>query len=253
MKTLNHLKAILMMGAAAASLTGCIMSGDKTSKSDYASDEQSAFMVSEVSSMGSAADQMGAPAAKLGIDSSDITGELVIDPFKYDSTCKCFVRKAKFTNDKGYERLRFDSLTFVDTNGDTLSVFDRKAVGKFYHKRHVIRSKGGNDFDVTFDIQVDVKTEGSDKVGVWNGTAVGSYNGEALAQGSIVDVKRVVTNGHYGFPVSGSVEIDRPFFHFTIEFLGDGRAKATIKNKKNGRIHIIWIDVDGKESAPVDQ
>jgi hypothetical protein len=255
-KTLLGLQGMLLAGAAAFALTGCLTSPDKTAKSDFASDDQSAFLVSEVDQMGQAADESNGPAAKIGIgglDSGKITGELVIDPFKYDSTCRCFVRRAKFTNSKGYERLRLDSITFVDTNGDTMSVFNRKALGKFYHKRHVTRTKGGNEFDVTFDIQVEVKTEGDNKVGVWNGTVDGTYNGEALAAGSINDVKRVVTNGHYGFPVSGSIEIDRPVFHFLVEFLGDGKAKATIKNKKNGRIHIIWIDVDGTESAPTEQ
>src|SRR4029078_2333742 len=120
-------------------------------------------------------------------------------PLPYDSTCHCFVRRAKFTNDNGYERLRFDTITFVDTHGDTMSLFNRKALGKFFHKRHVMKSKGPYDIDVLFDIQVEVKTEGTDKVGIWNATMSGTFNGQEFKSGTVTNVKRVVVDHHFAF------------------------------------------------------
>jgi hypothetical protein len=245
------LQGMFLAGAAAFALTGC-MTNEEGKNKDFASDGQASFLVSEVDQMGQTLDE-GAPAAKFGIDSSDITGELVIDPYKYDSTCKCFVRRAKFTGSEGFERIRLDSVVLVDTNGDTLSEFKPRAIGKAYHTRHVTKSKGDKEIDVVINFTVDIKHEGDTKVGVWNGTMSGSYNGQEFKTGTATNVTREVHDGHFGFPVSGSIEIDRPVFHFTVEFLGDGRAKATIKNKVNGRIHVIFIDKNYGETDPVEQ
>lgn len=251
-KTLYSLHGLILAGAAAFSLTGCITSGDNKVASDYNSDGSGSFFTSEIDQMGQTLNDNSAPAAKVGV-ADTITGELVIQPFTYSADCKCFVRTATFTNSNGYERLRVDSVTLVDTNGDTLSVFNRKAMGKAFHKRHVTRTKGGMDFDVVFNMEVDIKMEGANKVGVWNGTMSGTFNGEPFKSATITNVTRVLTNGRFQFAESGTVEIDRPVFHFLLEFLGGGDAKLTITNKLNHKVHIITIDRDYKESAPVAQ
>ena len=63
---------------------------------------------------------------------------------------------------------------------------------------------------------------------------------------------RVWENGRFGFPESGTIEVDRPVLHFLVEFLGDDKAKVTIKNKVNGKIHILFVDNDYHESDPVE-
>ena len=81
----------------------------------------------------------------------------------------------------------------------------------------------------------------------------GNYNGEAFKSGTISQVIRPWENGHFLFPTSGTVEIDRPVFHFLIEFLGDDKATVTIKNKLTGKIHILYVDKNYNESDPQAQ
>jgi hypothetical protein len=181
-----------------------------------------------------------------------ITGELVIAPWSYQEDCKCFVRKARYTGHKGYERERLDSVTFLDSAGAEMDKYRPSQVAKVIYRRNVHHEKGAREMDVRIDLTVDIKVEAGSKVGVWNGTMGGTFNGQEFKSATITNVVRPFSEGRFRFPGSGLIELTRPVYKFTVEFLGDGKAKVTIKNRLNGRIHMIWVDKDYKESDPAD-
>lgn len=249
LKTLALIGAI---GAASLAFTGC-MTQEGGNSGDFASDGQGAFLVTEMDQMGQALG--GMPAAGLAKASASdtiiIKGELVIDPFSYQAGCQCFVRRARFTGHKGYERERLDSVTFLDAAGATLDTWKPAGVAKILYRRNVEHTKGAREVQVRIDITVDVKTEAGVKVGVWNGTMTGAFNGQEFKSGTIANVVRPFVDGRFRFPESGTIELTRPLFHFFVEFLGDGKAKVKIRNLRTGRIHILWVDKDYNESDPV--
>jgi hypothetical protein len=247
------LRTLALAGVASLFFTGCL-TDKEGKKSAYDSDGQSAYVATEVDQMGQVYDQISADgAAKTSAASGfTITGELVIEPFKYDSTCGCFIRRAEYTGMKGYERLRIDSVTLLDSTGAKMDKFQKAKVAKIIHTRNVTKTKNGKQADIRFDITVDIKSDAGVRKGEWNGTMTGSYNGQEFKSGSITKVVRVWEDGRFHFPESGSVELDRPVFHFLVEFLGDSKAKVTITNKLNHKIHILWVNQDYNESDPVD-
>ena len=253
-KLTRSLRALALAGSAALVFTGCL-TDKEAKKSSYDSDGQSAYLSTEVDQMGQVYDQIATDgAAKTSAEEGfTITGELVIEPFKYDSTCGCFIRRAEYTGIKGYERLRIDSVTLIDSTGAKLTKFHKAKVAKIIHTRNVTKSRNGKQADIRFDITVDIKTDAGVRKGEWNGTMTGSFNGQEFKSGSIDQVVRVWDEGRFHFPESGSIEVDRPVFHFLVEFLGDMKAKVTITNKVNNKIHILFVDKDYNESDPVDE
>jgi hypothetical protein len=247
------LTSLTLAGAASLLLSGCFTQNEEA-KSSYSSDGQSAYVSTEVDQMGQVYDQISAdgPAAKTSGSGLTITGELVIEPFKYDEGCACFIRHAHYSGIKGFERDRIDSVTLLDSAGATMDKFQKAKVAKIIHKRNVLRTKGSREADIRFDITVEIKTDAGVRKGEWNGTMTGSYNGQEFKSGTIAKVVRVWADGRFHFPESGSIEVDRPVFHFLVEFLGDFKAKVTITNKVNHKIHILFVDKDYHESDPID-
>lgn len=245
------LKTIAIAGAASLFMTGCIT--ETKDPSAFNSDGQSAYMTAEVDQMGQIYDGGSAGAAKTSAGELTITSELVIDPLTYHEDCTCFVRHAKFTTSQGFERDRLDSVTLFDSAGATLSKFQPALISKIVHTRNVTKTKGGNDADIRIAFTVDIKTEAGAKVGVWNGTMSGDYDGQAFKSGTLTNIVRPWVNGRFRFPTSGTAELDRPVFHFLAEFLGDDKAKFTITNKVNHKVHILFVDKDYNESDPQDQ
>lgn len=258
MRITTGLKAMALLGALSATLTGCLTreGGD----SDYASDGQGAFLVSEMDQMGQSlggfqgaglAKAGAAGATKVGADFV-IEGELLIDPWSYQAECQCFVRKARYTGFKGFERERLDSVTFLDAAGEEMDAYRPALVSKVLYRRNVHHEKGAREVDVRIDITVDIKTEAGDsaKVGVWNGTMSGTFNGQEFKSATVTNVVRPFSEGRFRFPESGSIELTRPVYKFNVDFLGEGRAKVTIKNRRNGRVHILWVDKTYQETEP---
>lgn len=253
-KLTRTLNTLALIGGASLLFSGCLMNKEED-KSSYNSDGQSALVTSEMDQMGQVYDQMpgDAGAAKTSaLDGFTITGEKVIEPFKYDSSCACFIRHATYSNVAGYERDRIDSVTLLDSTGATMDKFKKARVAKIIHKRNVVKTKGAHEADIRFDITVDIKTDAGVRKGEWNGTMTGSYDGQAFKSGTISKLVRVWEDGRFRFPEAGTIELDRPVFHFLAEFLGDGKAKFTITNKVNGKIHILFVDHDYHETDPVD-
>jgi hypothetical protein len=247
------LRSLALIGASAIAFTGCMT--QEAGEGDYASDGQGAFLVSEMDQMGQAIGEFPAGGLAKSAESRDIVikGELVIDPWAYRAECQCFVRRAEFTGHKGFERLRLDSVSFLDSAGAVMDSFRPAQIAKAVFRRNVTKSKDGRQVDVRFDITVDMKWEGAQRVGVWNGTMSGSFNGQEFKSGTIANVARPFVDGHFRFPEAGTLEINRPVFHFKVEFLGDGKAKVTIRNKANNRIHILWVDKDYNETPAVEE
>jgi hypothetical protein len=154
---------------------------------------------------------------------------------------------------KGFERDRLDSVTLYDSAGNTMDKFRPAQVSKIVHSRNVTKAKDGRQADIRFDFTVDIKTEAGVKKGVWNGTMTGSYNGQEFKSGTMANVIRPWENGRFRFPAAGTIELDRPVFHMLAEFLGDGKAKITITNKVNHKIHVFWVDANYRESEPAEQ
>ena len=241
------LRSLALAGAAALAFTGCITSTDNTATAAD-NDGQAAYMTSEVDQMGQVYGQIGDGLAKTSAFGVTITGELVIDPFKYHDSCQCFVRHAVYTGMKGFERDRLDSVKLYDSAGAIMSKWRPAQIAKIVHSRNVKKSGNGRDADIRFDIVVEIKDDAGVKKGTWNGTMTGSYDGSPFKSGTMTDVVRTWDSGHFGFPESGNIEIDRPVLHLLAEFLGDSKAKVTITNKVTGKIRILYVDANYKET-----
>lgn len=245
------LRTLGLAAAAALALTGCVTSGDDSAAAASGdNDGQAAYVTSEVDQMGQVYGQIGDAAAKTSAFGVVITGELVIEPFRYHDSCQCFVRHAVFTGMKGYERDRLDSVRLYDSAGALMDKWRPAQIAKIVHSRNVKKSGNGREADIRFDITVDIKSDGGVRKGTWNGTMTGSYNGSEFKSGTMTKVVRTWDNGHFGFPESGTIEIDRPVLHFLAEFLGDSKAKVTIKNQVTGKIRILYVDADYHETEP---
>jgi hypothetical protein len=244
------LQTLALAGAASLLLTGCLTKNEDSAS--YSSDGQSAYMASEVDQMGQVYDQISIGAGKTSALGLTITGEKVIEPFKYDSSCTCFIRHAAYSNIEGFERDRVDSVTLLDSAGAAMDKFQKAKVSKIIHSRNVVKSKGGKEANIRFDITVDIKTDAGVRKGEWNGSMSGAYNGQEFKNASIVKVIRVWEDGRFRFPESGTISLERPVLKFFVEFLGEGKAKVTITNKVNHKIHILWVDKDYNETDPVE-
>lgn len=253
MKTMNitpSIRTLALVGAASLALTGCMTQEEKSA--DFSSDGQGTFLVTETDQMGQTLSEI--PSGTLGKASASpltIEGELVIDPFAYKADCACFVRRAHFTGHRGYERIRLDSVTLLDSAGATMDKFKPASVAKVIYRRNIDHSKGAKEAQVRIDLTIDIKTEAGVKMGVWNGTMTGTFNGQEFKSATVTNVVRSFVDGRFRFPESGTIELTRPIYHFLVEFKGEGKAKVTIKNRLNGRIHILWVDQTYKETAPV--
>lgn len=244
------LRSLALAGACAFAFTGCMTNEEK---SDYSSDGQSAYMTSELDQMGQVYGQIGGGALeKSSALDFVITGELVVEPFKYDTACGCFIRHATFSGMRGFERDRLDSVWLYDSAGAPMDKFRPAQVGKIVHTRNVTKSKDGRQADIRFDVVAVIKVENGVRKGVWNGTMTGTYNGQEFKNGSMTNIVRVWNEGRFGFPESGTLSLTRPVFTFLAEFLGDGKAKITIRNKANKKVHVLWVDAKYNETDPVE-
>ena len=83
-----------------------------------------------------------------------LPGEQVTEPLTFHADCSCYVRKATYTREQGFER--DDSIQFFDSLGmiipDTVKTVK---AAKVTHKRHVVKTNGGRDADILFDMTID--------------------------------------------------------------------------------------------------
>ena len=190
----------------------------------------------------------GTPKLVAGIDIDTVTYDLTIHPFSWDTVAgdTFAVRTATLTCSDGYERVRVDTLTFDDHNGNTMRHPTLATVDSIHHVRHVTRDKGGNELDITVDMHSTLSAlGGGDYTHVKNGTITGTYDGENAITGTITDVTRNYVSGHWQlFPQSGSIIPEFPRRDYEINFLGLGVVKLTITNNSTGKTKVVTITVD---------
>jgi hypothetical protein len=147
------------MATLATLFMGCETIAESENQMD-ADDGQSAFITNEVDQMGQSLSGLSdGSLAKAGSSLADtITGEKIVERFGFVEACECFVRKASYTNSNGYERVRMDSVTLLDSSGAILSKWDRSLIAKLVHKRHITRNKGSHDIDVHINTEATFKT-----------------------------------------------------------------------------------------------
>ncbi len=270
MKLTNAISPVLKYSAAAALLTlgftGCMTSPSSSSNTaGYTSSGESAFIKQESENMGQVWNSGASASTSTGLakEASDtvmdtITGDLVITPLHYDSACQCFVRVANYTSSVGFERQRLDSITLVDSNGNPMSRFRPLLAKTIIHNRHVtrIRSNLGTEVDVNFNTTLTWADSGSKRVGVWNGTITGTFNGVTFKTGSIDNVVRTwyPLLLRFGFPSSGSIDIDRisgkgAEFTLDIVFTGEGSADVSVTNKATDKTLTIHIGLNNVETS----
>lgn len=244
--------AIAAIALSSVFFTGCETIAESTSD-DSNLDGQSAFVTSEIDQMGQSLE--GLPASGLAKEATSnadtITGEKIVERFGFVEDCSCFVRRASYTNSNGYERIRLDSVSLIDSAGEVMTEWNRRKVSKLVHKRHVTRNKGSHDIDVHFNTEATFKLDNGVLVGVWNGTMTGTFDGDDFKSATITNITREWANGKFNFPISGSVTVTRPLRIYAIEFLGDGDAKATITHRLNGKVTVITIDRNYQEKPSV--
>ena len=175
------------------------------------------------------------------------TYDLVIHPYTWDSAIGGYIRLATLTCSDGYERTRVDTLTFYG-NAGVLRYPTLADVDSIHHVRHVTRTRGGNELNITVDMHSTITA--LDQSGAYrhvkNGTIIGAYDGETVATGTITDV----TRNYYPlihwqlWPVSGSITADFPRRSYEVAFLGAGFAQLTITNKATGKTRMVTITVD---------
>lgn len=218
-----------------------------------ASTNSDAALTGEAADMGREMDDMAATqgsgiSAALLKSAADVDSAMFsVDPPHYDSACACFLRTATWSGD-GFERVRVDSITYLDAAGAPLHARNFAKLKSIHHIRRVTRTVGAHVFAIRFETTADVSV-GTDTTGVWNGTVTGSYDGETLKSGSITGVTRAFHNHHWGFASAGSLDFTRPLFSWDIRFLGEGAAKAVRTNNLTGHVLTISIDRNYKETA----
>jgi hypothetical protein len=234
----KHAASIFATAAFSLSLIGCV-TDPAESLASLDEDGQAAYLKQEVESLGEAYE--GSAAGKSAAFNLTIEGELVIHPLGFREECECLVREAEFTGSRGYERTRLDSIYFVDSDGNFLTAFDRDAVVRVIHKRHVIHTKNGKQADLYLNTEMEWKNDGGDRYGVWNGTMTGEFNGQTFKSGTITDVRRPFADGRFGFAEAGMISVERPLRLYDLEFLGEGKAKVTITQKVTGVVRVFFL------------
>ena len=214
------------------------------------SDEFARISAQEVSNMDANSSTMiGAlgPLPKMAAAVGDtVYYDWKISPYAWDAVSSSYIRKATFSNlSDGYERERIDTVTFFDVSLNKLQYPTFATVKTIHHVRHVKRDKGGNELDVTVDITSAINLS-PDTTHVKNGTITGTYDGEQAVTGTITNVTRQYTGGHWQFPRSGNIMADFPRRSYEVEFTGNGNATLTITNKSTDKTRVLAIHVDQK-------
>ncbi|MBD3320644.1 MAG: hypothetical protein GF350_06075 [Chitinivibrionales bacterium] len=221
-------------------LTGCLFS-----PRNPVSTEAAKFFAGEVAGASAASDDIiaGGPAKSLAVLSDTIKADLTVVPYSYDEAVGGYVRQASFTTSEGYERTRRDTVIFKDASAATLQYPTMATLSSIEHVRRVVHSNGGPQADIRINTTMEL-TKGADTTGVWNGSLTGTYDNEQVATGTIDNVTRIYTNGHWQFLSSGTIETDFPNRAYRIEYSGNNQAMAWITNKRRDRVTEVSISVD---------
>jgi hypothetical protein len=241
-RTLAVRSAFITALAGMAIFTGCNMG-----PSSQISDEFARISSDEVANMSANSSAMigSSGQAKMAATLGDTTYyDFKLVPYTYDPVLQSWVRTATFSNlTDGYARVRTDTVTFKDANGNRLHFPTFATVKSIDHIRNVSRTRGGSELNIRV-VMNSVIGLTPDTTHVKNGTITGTYDGEQVGTGTITNVTRQYTNFHWQFPRSGSVVVDFPRRSYDVEFLGGGDARLTVTNKATDKTRILTIHVD---------
>lgn len=245
-----NLKRRTVLFACLLAVAGLFLLSAGCSRNPDISDEFARISSQEVSNMDANSSGMIPPGSmpKSAAPAADsVTYDLIIHPYSWDAASSSYIRTATLTCSDGYERTRVDTVTFFGAQG-TLQNPTLATVDSIHHVRHVTRSRNGSELNITVDMHSTLTP--LDQSGAYehvkNGTMVGTYDGEKVATGTIVNVTRNYSPlTHWRlWPESGSITADFPRRLFEVDFLGAGLARLTITNHATGRTRVITITVD---------
>jgi hypothetical protein len=260
MKNPKKLAIIFCTLAALAFLTNCNRNPAKDGFADGL-DGSAAFMATELSDMNSAAFPSSNSALhKSAFMNDSITIETNIVR-RWEPSLNAIVRTATATNSKGGTRERTDTLYFYHngaliTDSSQLSFAN---IDSIVHIRHTVKTTiNGVSIDLYGAMTTSI-VKGADTLAVRNGTLVGTWDGTEKINGGwlagrIFTGSRQVTNltweranGAWDhFPVSGTIDIDRPLKTIHIVFSSSETtrtATATVTRKRDGETKTIIIDL----------
>jgi hypothetical protein len=182
-----------------------------------------------------------------------LPGEQVVEPLTFHEDCACFVRQATYTGIPGYERVRTDSITLLDSAGMTItsSMLTAKAA-TIRHKRHIASLEGSREANVLFDLVADITTGADSMVtSVWNGTITGTFNEQEIRNGVVDSVVRPWQDSSFGYPIAGRISLEGDLSDLLIVYQPDSTAKVTITNHNNDQTYELVLDRNFRESDPV--
>jgi hypothetical protein len=232
------------LGLVVALMPGC--STQSTSSDNGASSAQLAS--DEVANMSTTSGTIMNSAGALSktvasVDTSYINW--TVHPFAWDSASQSFIRSASLTTSKGYERTRTDTITFLDASGNALRFPTRATVSFIRHHRQVVQDKGDITATLNFNV-IDTINKGTDTTFVKNGVMTGTCDDQQISSGTITNVTRLLVNGAWQFPSTGTIATTMPRYTFTCQFIGNGQATVTIHNLVNNKTRVITITVDDR-------
>ncbi|MBN2188806.1 MAG: hypothetical protein JW699_05080 [Chitinispirillaceae bacterium] len=211
------------------------------------SEEFARIASQEIANMDANSSGMIPPAGtpKLAAVTDSITYDLVIHPYSWDAASASYVRLAVLTCSDGYERTRIDTITFYGNAGPIQNP-TFAAVDSIRHVRRVTRTRGGSELNIIVDMHAMLASTASGYTHVKNGSMTGTFDGEQVATGTIVNVTRTYSTatGWQLWPESGSITADFPRRLFEIDFLGEGFVKLSITNKATDRTRTLTVAVD---------
>ena len=228
---------------------------------DLLSDGTAGYVSQELADMGNGAEfgNFTATTAKVAAGSAaldsgkiqyDFTATVEVTRRVYDSLTGWWVRSVKVSASDGRHIIKDDSIRFYDTNNNSVKHPDWETTAGFTHVRHAERHGYVNTWQV--DLEMTVVLNKTDSTGTWNGSIIGTLNGEAITRNSntsIIDVVRKREHiadgwkGYWEFPSAGTINIDRPLKTISITFTGNGSATATITRKSDNKTKTITITV----------
>jgi hypothetical protein len=236
----KSLIATLVATGALIFMTSCAKNATAPDSFDY-NDGNSGFVASELNDMASVEAPRGALSKSYVSDT--VRSEVIIDGWRYDSTLQGFVRKVvKTFDDTNDTRTRTDTVYFY-SNGAKSDMHSLASIDSIRHIRRVVRDRAGRTVNIRFDMGILISKNNGDTTSIKTGTITGTYNGYEFRTTTVTNVERHLVDGHWGFPVSGTIDIDRILRTIQITFTGNGQATAIITRKRDNREWKIDIDV----------
>lgn len=176
--------------------------------------------------------------------------DIEIVPWRFDSISQGWVFAASGTIGSGTVS-RHDTIWFYNANNEPIQVPSLALVSHYNHVRSV-QGTYQNNFHYRLDINVNILKEVQDTFFVFNGKITGECNGSQFAETIIIDVKRKLRRGLLGawlsFPLSGTIDMDRPLKTVHITFGGQQTAKVIVTRKSDGKTWIFLVNIkNGQE------